>query len=47
MPLATNQIRHLRALAHHLRPVAEASWAAYTPELARELAAALAATELI
>jgi RNA-binding protein len=47
MPLTQSQIKHLKALAHHRKPVVTVGTAGLTAAVLREVAAALRAHELI
>ena len=47
MNLSGKQLNHLRALAHHLKPVVTVGAAGATPAVASELETALASHELV
>ena len=47
IPLRGFQRKHLRALAHHIKPVVQVGQAGLTPELVREVSRALDDHELI
>ena len=47
MELSGKQLNHLRALAHHLKPVVEIGVAGATPAVASELEHALTSHELV
>lgn len=47
MPLSQNQVRHLKGLAHHLKPVVRVGQHGVRPSVLDELSGALDAHELV